>query len=223
MNNKAVLFDMDGVIALTEYIKARAHVATIEQLGGRASPDLYLRMIGQSHAAIRSAYLKTSGVEADPAVYSKTFRPIYNQLIADELEIRPGAKELVTELRARGYLLGIVSSSSTSSIVKILTAGGLIDDFQTSISADDVSKTKPDPEPYLLALKRLEAPCHQSLAFEDSSTGIESARGAGIRVIGVRHEHNLTQDFSGAIAVLDSFLNTGSILELIDSTLGEST
>lgn len=219
MNPKAVLFDMDGVIALTEYIKAEAHVGTIQQLGGKASANTYLEMIGQSHEKIRNAFIKASGIKVDPTTYSKIFRKIYNKLITERLEIRPGAKNLVKGLRKRGYLLGIVSSSSSSSIKQILTTGEILDDFKLYISSEDVKENKPNPEPYLLALKRLGVQPDDTLAFEDSSTGIVSARGAGIQVIAVRHDHNSNQNFDGTLAVLDSFLDTSTLLDMIDKVL----
>ena len=219
MKPKAVLFDMDGVIALTEYIKAEAHVETIQQLGGKASANIYLEMIGQSHEKIRTAFIKASGVNVDPTTYSKIFRKIYNKLITEKLEIRPGARNLVKELRKRGFLLGIVSSSSLSSIKQILTTGKMLDDFTINISSEDVKENKPSPEPYLLALNQLGIEPDDALTFEDSSTGIESARGAGIRAIAVRHDHNSNQNFDGTLAVLDSFLDTNTILDMIDKVL----
>ncbi len=220
--NKAILFDMDGVIVLTESIKAEAHAATISELGGSVSVNLYRKMLGESHESIRTAFLEAAGVQVDPLVYTKIYRKIYHSLLDQKLKIRPGAKELVEELKQQRFLLAIVSSSSLSSVSKILAAVGLEKVFDVQITSDDVKKSKPDPEPYLVALQKLAVQPKNAIVFEDSPSGIEAAIHANIRVIGVRHDFNVDHDFEGVTSVVNSFLNTKQVIYLIRANLANS-
>jgi HAD superfamily hydrolase (TIGR01509 family) len=106
-----------------------------------------------------------------------------------EVPFFPGARTLVLEL-ASELPLGIASGALRREIEAILQASGLRDAFAAVVGADDVSRGKPDPEPYLKALARLRARAPQlgpadCLVFEDSVPGILAARAAGMKVIGV--------------------------------------
>lgn len=216
---KAILFDMDGVIVLTENVKAEAHVKTIEQLGGNASANTYIKVLGQSHEEVRSAFLEVAKIKADPGEYTKIFRKIYHELLDEKLEVRPGAVKLIKELQKLGFVLAVVSSSSMSSVMKILKAIGSETAFEVFITSDDVKEKKPNPEPYLLALKRLDISPQNAVIFEDTLPGVEAAIRAKVRVIAVRHAYNADQKFEGAYAIVEDFLNTTRILMIVQSIL----
>lgn len=216
-SQKAVLFDMDGVLVLTEMLKAKAHVAAVEALGGNAGYDLYIQMLGQSHESIRAAYMQAARIQADPDDYTKIYRQTHHDLLEKELVVRPGAVKLVKTLKALDYLLAVVSSSSTSSVQKVLRLMQLEDIFDAQVSSEDVRDQKPDPASYLLALKKLDISTNDAVIFEDSPSGVTAALRAGIPVIAVRHDFNLDKAFDGAIAVLESFQETDKVIALIQS------
>lgn len=216
---KAILFDLDGVIVLTENIKADAHVKTIEQLGGQASANLYIKVLGQSHEEVRTAFIEAAQIHADPNEYTRIFRKIYHDLLDEKLEVRPGAVELIRELQKLGLVLAVVSSSSKSSVMKILKDIGLNDAFEVFVTSDDVKEKKPNPEPYLSALDRLHTNPEYALIFEDSPSGVEAGIRANVRVIAVRHAYNAEQKFEGAYTILDDFLNTSEVINLVQSIL----
>ena len=103
---RVVLFDLDGVLVLTEPLKGQAHAATIRTFGGNARASLYAEVMGQSHEAVRSAFLAAGRVDAEPEKYTETFRRIYRDLLRTNLETRRGAADLVRELAGKGYRLG---------------------------------------------------------------------------------------------------------------------
>ena len=216
---KAILFDLDGVIVLTENVKAEAHVKTIEQLGGQASASLYIKVLGQSHEEVRSAFLEAAQVHADLNEYTKIFRKIYHELLDKKLEVRPGAVALIRELQKLGFLLAVVSSSSMSSVMKIMKSIGLDDAFRAFVTSDDVKEKKPNPEPYLLTLKKLNVKPRDAVIFEDSPSGVEAAIRANVRVVAVRHAFNIEQKFEDAYTILDDFLNTAEVTDLVQSIL----
>jgi len=97
--------------------------------------------------------------------------------------IRPGARELLAEVAAAGLPHALVTSSEREFMDAVLARTGL--SFDALVCADDVSVTKPDPEPYLLAAKLLGADPARCVALEDSPNGVASAEAAGCRVIAV--------------------------------------
>ena len=97
--------------------------------------------------------------------------------------VRPGARELLAEVAAAGVPHALVTGSQRPFTEAVLASTGFR--FPVTVTADDVTRTKPDPEPYLLAAKLLDADPGQCVALEDSPNGIASATGAGCRVVAV--------------------------------------
>jgi beta-phosphoglucomutase-like phosphatase (HAD superfamily) len=96
----------------------------------------------------------------------------------------PAAGRVVREL-AREWPLGIASGSLRREIELMLGGAGLATAFRFIVSADDTDLSKPAPDPYLLAVERHALPAAACVAIEDSHQGLESARAAGLRTIGV--------------------------------------
>jgi HAD superfamily hydrolase (TIGR01509 family) len=96
---------------------------------------------------------------------------------------RPGARELLAEVAAAGLPHALVTSSERRFMDEVLASTGLR--FDALVCADDVTLTKPDPEPYLLAAKLVGVPPGDCFALEDSPNGVASAQAAGCRVIAV--------------------------------------
>jgi len=216
---KAIIFDMDGVIANTEPLKAEAHVATVRQLGGNVSAQLYAKVMGQSQETVSATFIKSSMIRCDLDTYTKIFRRVYYELLDEKLEFIPGMPNFLQILANRGYSLALVSSSYLEAIRKILTILKIDDLFKLLVSADDVKTKKPSPEPYLLALQRLKVTSQNALVFEDSEAGIISAHDSGILVVAVRHNLNITHDFSSAVYTIESFVDTSFLIRLIDKIL----
>ncbi|MBI2607870.1 MAG: HAD family phosphatase [Candidatus Doudnabacteria bacterium] len=215
--DRAVLWDLDGVIAPTEEICAAAHCATVQHYGGGLfGLDFYQRIqgVGRSHEAVRTDFLTASGLQVSAAEYTRTFQKLKKAMMAD-LKPNPGIRELLAVLRKDGYHLGLVTTSRLSSVNEVLKICRLTEAFDLLVTADDVRITKPAPDPYLLALKRFHQPAGRVVAIEDSETGIRSAVEAGLAVIGYRYDLNDNHDFSRAKFVIDSFEDTTGLLNLI--------
>jgi HAD superfamily hydrolase (TIGR01509 family) len=97
--------------------------------------------------------------------------------------VRPGARELLAEVAAAGLPCALVTGSERRFMDAVLARTGLR--FDALVCAEDVSVTKPDPEPYLLAAKLLGTDPAHCFALEDSPNGVASAEAAGCRVIAV--------------------------------------
>jgi HAD superfamily hydrolase (TIGR01509 family) len=121
----------------------------------------------------------------------------------------PGARELLEEVRLLGIPLGLVSASPRVLVDSTLSNIGP-DVFAVSISSNDVGKSKPDPESYLLAANHLNVDISQSLILEDSLTGISAARASGAWVLAIPH-----------IVSVDRDLRTRVVDSLVDLSLAE--
>jgi HAD superfamily hydrolase (TIGR01509 family) len=97
--------------------------------------------------------------------------------------VRPGARELLGQVAAAGLPHALVTGSQRLFTDAVLASTGLR--FPVTVTGDDVARAKPDPEPYLLAAKRLDADPGRCVALEDSPNGVASATGAGCRVVAV--------------------------------------
>ena len=189
---RAVIFDFDGVLVDSEPLHFRALRDGLAGVGIRITEEEYLReyVAYDDHGSIRIA-LERHGQDAGPervravaAVKAQAFE----RLMAD-VPFYPGARALVRALAAE-MPIAIASGARRSEIERILAAGGLRELFSAVVGADDVARTKPDPEPYRTAFERI-APLlpgvtpAEVVVFEDTLPGIAAARAAGMKVIGV--------------------------------------
>ncbi|MFQ5890936.1 MAG: HAD family hydrolase [Gemmatimonadota bacterium] len=218
----AVLFDMDGVLVDTEGLKAEAHALTVARLGGKVPASLYEAVMGEPHAVVARAFADAGGVPLDLVAYGRAFAEAYESLVEDRLEITPGAIEVLRALAGGECRLAVVSSSQRRMMERILRLTRLAGYFAASISAEDVRDEKPSPEPYLRALRALGVPSGRAVAVEDTETGIEAARRAGLRVIAVRHRYNSQHDLSRAAVVLPSLADTEAAVRAIVTRLRRS-
>jgi HAD superfamily hydrolase (TIGR01509 family) len=102
---------------------------------------------------------------------------------AGRVVVRPGARELLAAIAAAAIPYALVTSSEREFAEAVIKGAGFR--FPVTVTADDATRTKPDPEPYLLAAKLLGVPPEQCVALEDSPNGVISATTAGCRVIAV--------------------------------------
>ena len=186
---RAVVFDFDGVLVDTEPLHYRSLRECLRPEGIAIDEEEYLReyLAYTDRETVRIA-LERHGIAYDPAlveaVAARKAR-IFDAAL-DGISFFPGARELVQSLSAQ-VPLAIASGALRGEIEAILRAGDLREHFASVVGAEDVTRCKPHPEPYLRGRALLDAVESPSglVAIEDSSTGMASARGAGLRVIGV--------------------------------------
>jgi HAD superfamily hydrolase (TIGR01509 family) len=216
---RGVLFDMDGVLAATEDLKARAHSETVKRYGGDLDPDFYGQVMGQSHHAAAVTFIQASGADLDPDTYAEAFRSVYGDLLKAGVDLMPGAERLLAAVKEQGFRVAVVTSSLRWMMDEVLSRTGLAEFFEISVSADDVSAEKPSPEPYLGALAGLSLAPADAVIVEDSESGVASGVNAGVRVIAVRHQYNSRHDMSQAFAELGDLTDTQLVLTQIRRAL----
>lgn len=202
----AAVFDMDGTLVDSERIIMGAWLAASEQAGRALTHEDYAQVIGLNEQ--ESNVLLTDllgGVHRFEAVRRTVRQRLSPSPSGATFPLKPGVRELLGVLQARGIPCAVASSSSRAEIEDRLTRTGILSCFQAAAGGDEVPRGKPDPAVYHLAAARLGIAPAQCLAFEDSSHGATAALAAGMQVILVpdlrRPEQPVEQ---AAMAVLDS-------------------
>ncbi len=225
---QAVIFDCDGILVDTEPLHYRAFQEVLVPLGLGHDFETYLEhYVGFDD---RDAFLyafKQAGRELTPIALDGLLEAkssALNKLILQGVPGFPGVVELVKELLDRGIPMAVASGALRHEVEAFIASLGLNGAFSAIVAADDVKKSKPDPETYSLAVKLLNLlPGLKSLnpancvAIEDTRAGIHSAKSAGLTVIAVTNSFPV-QELAEADKVIDSLseLSFLTIVELIE-------
>ena len=178
----AVLFDMDGLLIDSEPLWLEAETAVMARLGAGWSTADQVQLLGGSlHRTVHYLLAKATRPASPEQVAEWLMSGIAEQVRDHGVPVQPGARELLAEVKAAGLPHALVTSSERRFMDAVLARTGLR--FDALVCAEDVTVTKPDPEPYLLAAKLLGTDPGCCFALEDSPNGVASAEAAGCRVI----------------------------------------
>lgn len=181
---QAVLLDLDGTLVDTEGIWWAAESEVFADLG-HVLDDAHREVVVGGPMSRSLGHLMTvTGTTATLAELTAAINTRFEELIARGAPLMPGARRLLTELTAHGIPTALVSASHRRTIDAMLRSLGP-EHFAFSVAGDEVTRTKPDPEPYLTAAARLGADPAACVVVEDTLTGVASAEAAGCRVIAV--------------------------------------
>jgi HAD superfamily hydrolase (TIGR01509 family) len=206
---RAIIFDFDGVIADTEPLHFEGLRRTLADIGiDLSETDYYANYLGFDDRGCVLEALRVHRRPADPSLVQHLMHrkaDAYLASIRDHLVIFPGVVPFVEEASAR-YPIAIASGALRPEIELILEEAGIRKAFGHITSAEDVTRGKPDPEPFLHALAGLSrgravtiAP-GECLVIEDSLPGIRAAKAAGMKVLAVANTHTI-QDLHEADAI----------------------
>jgi HAD superfamily hydrolase (TIGR01509 family) len=182
---EAVVFDCDGLLLQTEDCWTRAEAALFERYGKVFGPEEKRALIGTSSTTgsrVLERLLDQAG-RADEL--GLELLELVERLLLEEAVAFPGAPELVQEVKERGIPIGVASNTPGMLLRGALACAGLLHEFAAVVAADEVAEPKPSPDVYVRACELLGARPSQSIALEDSPTGVAAARGAGMFVIGI--------------------------------------
>ncbi len=180
----AVVFDCDGLLVDTEPCWVQAEAMVFERRGLEFDAPLRAEFIGRSMLVNATAMAELFGERgAEQAILEEVHDAVL-ELVRRTATALPGARELV-ELVAASVPVAVATNSPRFLLEAALARGGFEGAFEVSVSVDDVANPKPHPEIYATACKRLAVEAPSALAFEDSLTGLRSARAAGMVVAGV--------------------------------------
>ncbi|MGX5680515.1 HAD family hydrolase [Schumannella luteola] len=180
----AVFWDMDGTLVDTEPYWIAAETDLIESFGGSWTHEEAMQLVGSGlfHSA-RIIQAKGVTLSEDEIIDRLTDR-VLEQLVEKGVPWRPGARELLVELREQSIPTALVTMSVSRMAHHVADQLGFVG-FDAVVSGDDVQHSKPHPEPYLRAAELLGVDPARSVALEDSPPGVSSAAAAGMVAIGV--------------------------------------
>jgi HAD superfamily hydrolase (TIGR01509 family) len=183
----AVLFDMDGLLVDSEPLWLETETAVMARLdpggAGWTEHDQTQLLGGSLERSVRYLLSKATRPAPPDVVGRWLMSGIAERVRRHGVPVRPGARELLAEVQQAGLPSALVTSSERGFMDAVLASTGMR--FDVLVCADDVTATKPDPEPYLLAAKLTGVPPADCFALEDSPNGVASAEAAGCRVIAV--------------------------------------
>lgn len=215
------IFDMDGVvidsnpfhkIAWGKFLKGQGRDFNDQLfdnvLSGRTGPTSLRLLFGEDLP------------EEEMNIYLEEVDSNYQDILIRSEEVKPiaGVHMFIEEVRRQGYRLALATSAPVLNIKLGLEKLQLENTFEHIVGKVDVSHGKPHPEVYLTTLERLGLPAENCIVFEDSKAGIQSARNAGIRVVGIASAHSKEELLEeGVSMVVDDFreLTTDTVLSLL--------
>ncbi|WP_119697737.1 HAD family hydrolase [Microbacterium halotolerans] len=180
---RAVLWDMDGTLIDSEPYWIAAETALVESYGGTWSAEQGYELIGNA-LPVSARLLQAAGVKMEiPEIVDHLTAAVMDRIVTSGVPFRPGARELLFDLRQAGIPTAMVTMSMRR-LAKTVIERIDFPAFDLLIGGDDVERPKPDPHPYLTAAKSLGVDIADAIAIEDSTAGVTSAVASGAVTIG---------------------------------------
>jgi HAD superfamily hydrolase (TIGR01509 family) len=181
---QAVLLDMDGTLVDTEGFWWDAEVDVFAELGHRLDTAWRDVVVGGPMSRSAGFLIESTGADITLAELTVLLNERFEARIAEQVPLMPGAERLLTELARHNVPTALVSASHRRVIDRVLRSLGP-ERFALTVAGDEVPRTKPHPDPYLLAARTLGAHPSRCAVVEDTATGVAAAEAAGCRVVAV--------------------------------------
>jgi beta-phosphoglucomutase family hydrolase len=190
MSTWAAIFDWDGVVLDSSAAHERAWERLAAEEGRSLFPGFFRQSFGMKNDRVIQELL---GWTRDPA-QTERLNLRKEELFREEIrrspvQLLPGVRTFLKALRGWGVRCAVGSSTPRANIECVLEPLGLGEFFEVIVTGEDVQRGKPDPEVFLRAAERLQLPPWRCVVFEDAPVGIEAARRAGMKVVGVAGTH----------------------------------
>lgn len=221
---RAMIFDLDGTLVQTEKLKARSYAIAVQRLRSLSEPDLaaveaYREIVGASREEASKYIMNKLGLEdelqsrlseyglTEPwQVLTAMRTDIYDEMVVDPEAIRqnvwPYALEMLHLAKETACLTALATMSKKDDVLHVLRSLDIENLLDLVLTAEEVTRTKPDPEIYLRAADRLGVPPRECLVLEDSVNGVKAALAAGMDVVAIAtpftnaglHESQIVED-----------------------------
>ena len=202
---KAVIFDMDGVIAETEHAHIVAEKQTMLRYGIEISEDELHEYTGTTAKVMFTSLIEKYKLNTTFDRIFKEKEEILFRLLEEDVQPTKGVIDLLRKLKKMKIKLAVASSSHKRMIEYVLKKLKIIDLFDSIVGAEDIDRSKPDPEIFLISAKRLNVKPEECTVVEDSKLGVEAAKKAGMKCLGYVNPSSGKQDLSKADFVADDF------------------
>jgi beta-phosphoglucomutase family hydrolase len=204
---RACIFDMDGVLIDSGAHHRRAWQALVQELGVKPlDPEFWRLSIGRRAEDAVPLILGRAMPVAEARQLAQRKRELYGEFSRHGTEPVEGVVAFIDELTRLGVPRAVGTSATRPDVDALLGELELLTRFDAVVTAEDVTRGKPDPQVYLEAARRLAVAPADCLVFEDAVSGVHAARAAGMRAIGVTTAHTGAElTAAGAEAAIDDF------------------
>ena len=199
MKPQLIIFDFDGTLADTTAAILKTYRMAIKSIGAERRTDTQCQAtIGLPlKEGFRQLYPDFADEQLDNCV--NNYRRIFNENKKNLVpELYPGVKDTLGKLAAMGIRMTIASSRSRESLIEFCDENGITQYFDMILGADDVTHAKPNPEPVLITLERMNVGCENALVVGDMPVDIEMGRGAGCETVGVTYGNSSIDSLKAA-------------------------
>jgi len=199
-----MIFDMDGVLINSNPLHREAWTAFNRRFGLETTEEMLHSMYGKRNDQIVRGFFGESLPAAEVAARGAAKEELYREMIGGRLEefLVPGIRDFLE--RHKAIPKAVATNAEPANVDFLLDRAGIRRYFQVVIDGHQVTHPKPHPEIYLLAAEKLGAAPADCIVLEDSYSGVEAARAAGMRVIGLRTTHD---NLPGTVIDVDNFVS----------------
>lgn len=183
MGIKLVIFDVDGLLLNTEFVWDTVWKNVADKYNEPRFYDLHKYAVGITGKETEDLITNNLPDVENPLQMLQDARNIGVLLLKTEVDVMPGAFELLDYLKARNFSLAVATTTPRNLTMERLKQTGLIDYFQVIVCGDEVKRRKPDPEIYTTVLMKTGYSADEAIVFEDTGYGITAAYNAKIRPV----------------------------------------
>ena len=184
-NIKSIIFDMDGVIFDTELVYLEIWSKVFEKYGYKLQKEVYAEVLGTGRENVKKVFLNNYGNELPIDRMYREKDEDLEEAVDKGIPLKQGAYEILSYLKNNNYKIALATSASKERALKQLRYADIEKFFDVIVSRDDVKETKPNPDIFLKAAKKLNVNPNECIVIEDSSAGIKAAFNAGMAGIHV--------------------------------------
>ncbi|GAB3662309.1 HAD family hydrolase [Echinicola sediminis] len=190
MENRAVIFDMDGVICHTNPYHSQAFDAFFAKRGMEASAEEYAEhMYGKPNSYIFSHFLQREIKGEELLELENEKEGLFREIYEEQVTPIPGYLEFLESLKQNGFQTGVGTSAPRANMDLIIDKLGIRTQMESFMASEDVTTHKPNPEVYLRSAQNLSTKPENCVVFEDSFSGVSAGINAGMKVVGVLSSH----------------------------------
>jgi len=219
---QAVVFDLDGLMFNSEDIFHEVGQATLRRRGKELTKELHSQMLGRRAPEAMQICIEYHSLPDTVEDLLRETRELFEQLSTLHLAPMPGLHRLLDHIEEHELPKGVATSSGRSYLERMLTRFQLQYRFDLTLTAEDVTQGKPNPEIYHKAAERLGIPVTEMLVLEDSHAGTTSAVRAGAVAVSIPNRHTRHLDFGHAHRVV-SQLDDPILLRYVSGNSRKST
>ena len=190
-----MIFDMDGVIFDSETLVIRTWKQVADKYGIPDVEKVCMQCLGTNHEATVKIFQKHYGQDFPYEIYKKEMAALFHEQAADgRLPKKRGVCELLEFLKTSGIKTGLATSTREEVVKRELSEGGLLQYFDVIVCGDMVKRSKPEPDIYLEAARKMNCRPDEALVVEDALHAIETAKKAGFSTAAVYDKANKEQE-----------------------------